>query len=238
MANAREKVRHPMLSSAVMRKNFDHLDFSKSAIMAIDQIGDIYDGIKEFRANPPPDMTRDGQEHHFRNSYANAMNTAETIVKSTREKLIAHESNLYKAARAKAGLERNRNDPELVEIRAALRGMSMADRDKALARALDTGDTSVIAAIQDVSSVLIGETTTALDTMTGLFIERANPTIRDDLANVANAIDTFELTVTAFTGEVEKLRDLEAEREADRHKEASKMAEAKLGLAVMERSAT
>ena len=86
MANTREKVRHPMLSSAVMRKNFDHLDFSKSAIMAIDQIGDIYDGVKEFRANPPPDMTRDGQEHQFRNSYANAMNTAETIVKSTREK--------------------------------------------------------------------------------------------------------------------------------------------------------
>jgi hypothetical protein len=44
--------------------------------------------------------------------------------------------------------------------------------------------------------------------------------------------------VSAFTGEAAKLRDLEAERVADRSKEASRLAEAQLGLAVQERSAT
>jgi hypothetical protein len=220
-----------MLSSSIARKQLDHLgDWPKALFATIDQISDIFDGLVAVRETVNPSETEEARAVKYRDAHQRATARVDQLLQDAVGRLVDRERKLQADALARAEL--NRASPLAAEIRATLRGMSQADRDRAVTDAVASGNADVILAIQSIPEMLRGPLSVPVETTTRLFLEQTSPTLTADLADVSAALETLNLAAGAWRRAAEEMRDLPAERRADEGAEAQKMASWKLGVAL------
>jgi hypothetical protein len=97
---------------------------------------------------------------------------------------------------------------EAAEIRAALRAMPQAERDRTISDAIERGDAAVIASVQRVSPLLIGPLTVPVESLTNLYLDRHAPEMRSQLEAVEAAATNLSFAASAFKRAAEDMRDL------------------------------
>lgn len=227
------RLRSPLLTNAISRPRLGHRaePVFEALHATIDQLGNLYDGLDGVRENQSPLKTAEQNALDYRAKYDRARGRAEQLVKAQMQKLIDHQIAVETAANRSAGIHQ---DPALgQEIRAALRGMTQEARDRAIVKAFEAGEPTVIAAvIHSPTAILTGEITAPVKTLTEQFVEKANPGLRADLNDTESALEILGLAWDSYQKATADLRDKGAETRGEAGDAAAREAEATLAKAL------
>lgn len=209
MADKTIEIRSALLSSQTTRNNLhpgkDSIPAIARALAAIDQIGGLYDGLRKVHETENPNETPTARAMRFETQLKAADAKARKITEEAGAMLDSFAQSLKVRALEEAGLaSQPLSGPE---IRASLRGMTQAERDKAIAEAFDRGDVEVLSSIYGQNRLLWGGTSKPLERQFALYIDKAAPEVRAESEALDKAYEGISLAVDSFVAAGEKWRD-------------------------------
>jgi hypothetical protein len=220
-----------LLSPTVIRDRFSHRtepEFLR-AFRTIDDVSSSYDALKTLRETPDPTLSREGKALRFQTSYDKALKRVSASAQQTVAELSDLEERIKSDALKAAGLSDWLPEAQAQEIRAALRSMSPADREKVVQEAIAANDSATIRAItQSPTAFLYGGLKTPVNELVEVMLESASPGFKSRLDEVASATDFIAASVKTFATTTSDLRDRFAEELGAEQLAASKAAEAVL----------
>ncbi|MEE4537560.1 MAG: hypothetical protein V2J51_03590 [Erythrobacter sp.] len=202
------EIRSPLLSSKLARENLgkkaDVYEINR-ALNAIDNIGQLYDALSAAQKSVDPLETPQARAMRYETQYLKATAKGEEVLLGAMESLNNLAATIKQQALFQAGL----TDPpaSAQEIRASLRSMSQADRDKAIADAFESNDREVLASIYGNNRVTWGGTTNALDSQFEAYVERNSPDARANREAVSKAAEATNLAFDTFAKSANDWRD-------------------------------
>lgn len=230
------KMRSVLLSSAVIRKSLDHRKndgaFAR-AFLAIDRMGQLHDALEALHSTPDPNMTKAARALKYRGQYEAAMSASRAAAMAAVDGLSELEAQLVRAAEERAGLHAHVPESAQQEIRAALRSLTMEERNAVIRQAAQTGDANIIKAVRDAASpLLVGPYTVPLAEMIQVMVEKASPELAQARQDIEAAVSFVTGATGAFTKAAAEMRDPAMEAEAERQAAVAKAAEAALAQAI------
>ena len=227
-------IRSPLLSSALARENIgdraEVMEIAK-ALNSIDRIGQLYDALHRAQNSVDPLESPQARAMRYERQYLQATAKGEEVLLGALEAL----NNLANTVKQQALLQAGLTDPPASahEIRAALRSMSPADRDKAIADAFKNDDREVLASIYGHNRVTWGGTSKPLDGQFDVYVERNSPDARANREAVNKAAEHVNLAFDSFRKSADGWRDpLNAAMgfaQAQEHEQAEAALKAALG---------
>lgn len=203
------EIRSPLLSSAIARKSIGEKlaadsDFSH-ALGTIDQMGSLYDAMHAAQKSVSPHETIEARAMRYEKQFEQAKAKAERVLENAYGRLQAKMEAIRSAGLFQAGLA---SPPEgAQEIRAALRGMTAKERDKAISDAFERGDVQVLASIRDANPVTWGGTGLPIDQQFDAFIDRMTPDLVEQRKAIRDTVQAIELATDAFLEAAGKWHD-------------------------------
>jgi hypothetical protein len=237
------RTRHPALSSRAARQSLGHVSHPAATWIArsIDDLSSLYDGLAAVRAAQNPLHTQEKRALDYKQKFEAAQIRSKEIIDRAVEQMANYQADVEAAARSKAGLDRP--VPHASEIRAALRSMTQAERDKAMGDSLAAGDTEPLLACMGANPILTGRFTTPMEVHLKLLMETAAPELVQARADLEAMGNHLSMAASAFRTSTESMRDLNAEERGEQGEQLAADAERKLaaamaGVATVEQSAT
>lgn len=217
------------LSGRQIRQTFASLNHPAVtwSARALDEMAELWDGLEAVRSNANPLNTaeRRAVKHHEATT-----KRAREVVDRAVQSIAQLEQDTVSAARAKLGLDRV--PPLAAEIRAALRAMPQAERDKAMSDALAAGDVELLVSCMGAHPVLTGAFTIPLDVQTRALIETQCPEVAACREAVEQLGTALSVGFHAFEASANNMRDRGAESRAIEGAEAAAKAESQLAAAI------
>lgn len=209
MANRTLEIRSALLKSDTTRNNLtpgkDRIPEIAKALGAIDSIGGLYDGLRRVHETENPNETPTARAMRFETQLKAADAKARKITDEAGAVLDSFAQSLKARALHEAGLSSQPiSGPE---IRASLRAMPQAERDKAIADAFERRDNEVLSSIYGQNRLLWGGTSKPLDKQFALYIDTVAPDVRADSEALDKAYEGLSLAVDTFVAAGEKWRD-------------------------------
>lgn len=208
-------IRSPLLSSAIARKSIGEKlaadsDFSY-ALGTIDQMGSLYDAMHAAQKSVSPHETIEARAMRYEKQFEQAKAKAERVLENVYSRLQGRMEAIRSAGLFQAGLA---SPPEgAQEIRAALRGMTPKERDKAISDAFERGDVQVLGSIRDANPVTWGGTGLPIDQQFDVYVDRVSPDLVEQRKAIRDTVQAIELATDAFLDAAGKWHDpLAAER--------------------------
>ena len=90
--------------------------------------------------------------------------------------------------------------------------MNQQERDEAVNRAIDAGETEVLGAIVNVPSILTGHLTTPVSKLIDFAVDKAAPEARENIQAIERGLDHLRLALEAFGKSAGEMRDKGLER--------------------------
>lgn len=226
-------IRPATVSSTGARTRLGHLSdpvFSRT-LSTLDQMAAIYEGILDVRNNQSPLNTRETNAVEYKKAADAAIAKAQQVARAAHQAVAERMADLSIAAEGKAGL--HSEHPGAAEIRGALKGMSQKERDAAIMAAVDAGDKALISAVLHAPSPIThGPVTIPRETLIKEVVNRANPTLENEMADLEFALQSLSLAHDGFESGAKKLRDIGAEDRALEGSAAAATARGKLAAAM------
>ncbi|MFN3473839.1 MAG: hypothetical protein ACK4ZW_07315 [Blastomonas sp.] len=209
MANGHTEIRSALLNSETTRNNLmpgkDKWPEISHALGGIDRIGSLYDAIRKVHEASNPHETPEARAMRYEKQYLSVVAETKKIAYEAAGKLDGFAESIRARALHEAGLtSQPLTGPE---IRASLRAMSQADRDKAIHEAFESGDNEVLSSIYNHNRVTWGGTSKPLDVHFNLYIDKAAPDSVSDREALDKATEGLDLAVGAFLDSAKKWRD-------------------------------
>lgn len=191
-----------------------------SVINTIESLSGRYDALETLYTTPDPSRTLESHALQYRETHQKAAERAAAEVAAVLESLKALENRYIDEAEKKAGLHNQLPTHIAAELRAALRGMTQKERDKAITEAIKNGDVAVIQAVRESPNhLLTGKVSIPHDAIYGEFVRRADPEIESKIEDVNSARNHLNFAYEAFSRDANKMRDPLLEAKADQQKE-------------------
>lgn len=203
------EIRSPLLSSKIARdavsgSGLDDMS-SVDAFIAIDKLGNLYDALNEAQKSVDPSETVEARAMRYEAQFVKAVERAKDFSGGAMERLAQTEKDIEARGVHLAGLSLEPKSG--AEIRAALRAMSPAEREKSVMRAFEQRDSEVLASIYKSSTVTWGGTKAPVGDMFKGYIDTVSPeTVRQRDA-VATVMQSLELAVDSFVKSASGWRD-------------------------------
>lgn len=203
------EIKSPLLSSNTTRNNLGQgkaqvAEISKT-LAAIDRVGALYDALRDAQVAVNPQETPEARAMRYENQYNKSVAKARDIATEAGAQLDALAKTIDGQALFQAGLTSPPASAQ--EIRASLRSMSQADRDKAIADAFQRGDAEVLASIYGQNRVTWGGSSKPLDQQFKLYIDKAAPDAISNRQAVDKAFEGLTLAVDTFMKSADGWRD-------------------------------
>jgi hypothetical protein len=203
------EIRSPLLNSALVKSNLlpgVPLDSDLGASFdAIDRIGRLYDTLRATHETVDPHENPQARAMRYETQYQKAVTKAREVALAAAARLDANAAVIDSSAVYQAGLH---TKPETAaEIRAALRSMTPAEREKAVSEAFKNRDTEILASIHGASAVTWGGIKAPIKDVFKAYIDEVSPDWvrqRENLAKVTGALD---LAADSFVKSADKWRD-------------------------------
>lgn len=232
MAKRRAPRKPITLSSNVIRENQQHRKDSpafRRAWDTIDDLASLYDSLSTLYETEDHTRSREAQALRYRDQWTKARDRAQKRFDDALLALDDLRRERRWEAETKAGLNSPLSEPAAQEIRAALRALSPAQRDKAIREAALSGDWAVVNAVRNTpSQLLVGPYTAPLGELVTTMIHVADP----ELVELEQDIDTATQIVGGAAKQFRTLsasmRDLEAEQRGEQEQAAREAAEKRL----------
>lgn len=220
------------LSGRQIRQTFASLNHPAVtwSARALDEMAELWDGLEAVRSNANPLNTAERRAADFLKHHEATTKRAREVVDRAVQSIAQLEQDTLSAARAKLGLDRV--PPHAAEIRAALRAMPQAERDKAMSDALAAGDVELLTACMGSHSVLTGKFTVPLDTQLRALIETQCPEVAACREAVEQLGTALSIGYKSFEASANNMRDRGAESRAIEGAEAAAKAESQLAAAI------
>jgi hypothetical protein len=226
-------IRPATVSSTGARKRLEHLSdpvFSRT-LNTLDQMAAIYEGVLGIRNNQSPLNTREANALDYKKAADAAITRAQEVAQRAHAEIAERMADLSIQAEKNAGIHSEL--PGSAEIRAALRGMSQKDRDAAILEAVARGDQFLMSAVLHAPSpITTGAVTMPREALMKDFVQRANPTLESEMADLEFALQSVVLASQGFQNGAKKLRDIGAEERAMDGSAAAATARGKLAAAM------
>jgi hypothetical protein len=194
------------------------------ALHAIDRLSAIYDALQEASRSIDPSETMEARAMRYEVQHDKAMQRARDLVFPAAERLMDLQTAIEARAVHAAGLA---TPPQAAaEIRAALRGMSSAEREKAITKAFETGDTEILASIHGQNSLLWGGVKAPVQSRFQAFVVARVPELERQREALGTVQTSLELASGAFVKAASAWRNLPAagrgREQAEHHQMADK----------------
>jgi hypothetical protein len=220
------------MSSKGFRERYDYRAaeplFAATAT-AIDRLRSIYDALKLYHEQQDVTQTREARAVGYKQQYAAATAKVAMIREDMAQRFTAHEQSLRAAAWERSGLHAPLDKADAQELRQYLARLDPKARDKAVAKAIDSGDRAVLLAIlYSPSPALVGPLSQTSDSLVKQFIAKTNPEFDVDLRDLEGAQTHLRLALEGFDASAQNLREPAFEERGEQS--AARAAEARQAL--------
>lgn len=214
------------------RKGADRAEIV-SMLSTIDQLGRLHDGLQASSASTSPTETPEARAMRVERQFQTAGAKAKQIATDAAARLERLTAGLETNAIEEAGLAKQSLNAS--EIRAALRGMKPAERDKAIEAAFENKDTEILSAVFQQNPILWGGNSMgALDVRFKLHINEAAPQAMAEMETVSKAMTSLEMATSAFIEASNGMRQPALAERGQQQQEQHDRAQAALNAALGE----
>jgi hypothetical protein len=208
-------IRSPLLNSNIARDAIAGSGLNDlavtDALAAIDKLGNLHDALHEAQKSIDPAETAEARAMRYEAQFTRAVERGRDVATAVMGRLMTTAAEIEARGIEAAGLA---SEPRsAAEIRAALRSMSPAEREKAISRAFETRDSEVLASIYNASGVTWGGTKAPVGERFRVYIDEVSPETVVQRQAADSLMQSLELAAEAFTKAAKKWRDpIAAER--------------------------
>jgi hypothetical protein len=201
-----------------------------ATLATITQMSSLYDGLAAAAQSQSPHETPQARAMRVEQQFNSAGAKVKRIATEGFHRLETLTKCLETNAIEESGL--GNASMNAAEIRAALRSMKPAEREKAIEAAFEAKDTEVLAAIYKQNPILWGGSTGALDVKFKMHIHDAAPQAMAEMETVSKALASLEMATSAFIEGSNELRQPTLAEEGRKQQEEHERAQAALTAAL------
>lgn len=226
------RIKPPTLSSRIaanlLREATNHSEI-RHTLGVIDLLSEIYDALEKSAEATSPHETKEARAMRFEKAYSAAVERAKDLTSTAARFLdtLANDANFQ--ALNKSGLW---TKPEsAAEIRAALRQMTPAAREKAIADAFAANDAEILSSIYKANSVIWGGVKAPLDAMFDGYIDLIVPERAVQIGAADQAAQMLGFATDGLLKAAEQWRDPESAARGEEQAQQFSNAKAELDAA-------
>lgn len=201
-----------------------------STLSTIDQLGRLHDGLQASAISTSPTETPEARAMRIEKQFQSAGAKVKQLATAAAERLESLTKSLETSAIEEAGLAKQSLNAS--EIRAALRSMKPAERDKAIEAAFESKDTEVLSAVFKQNPILWGGSKDALDVKFKMHIHDAAPLAMAEMQTVSKAMTSLEMATGAFIEASNGMRQPALAERGQKQQEQHEEAQAALNAAM------
>lgn len=222
---SKTRIKNPSFSTAAfdsqLQKFSTDMDFLHIK-NTIGKLGEMVEGLAAVREMPDPTKPKEAVALEYLNKYERTRNAAQQALLSAANRLQAAQNNAKAAMLSKTKL--HAPSARAAEIRATFRQLSENERLAFLDKAVNTGNSEILAAVLDAPVELSMLPQDKVNAAQRVYIAQHAPEYEEVTTALDAAQMRLELAYDAFLKESDNLRDRGTEAQAEQGQKAAQEA--------------